>query len=56
MVRHMPVERADYIGRERGVRHDNRGRAVMAVRTERADGSNDTAVFAPTAYATRDNR
>ena len=39
------VEREDYIG------DSNAGR-VMAVRTERPDGSNDTAVFAPTASVT----
>src|SRR5688572_22680652 len=38
------VEREDYIGNE------NAGR-VMAVKTERSDGSNDVAVFAPTATA-----
>lgn len=38
------VEREDYIGTE------NAGR-VMAVKTERFDGSNDVAVFAPTATA-----
>ena len=38
------VEREDYIG------NDNVGR-VMAVKTERSDGSNDVAVFAPTATA-----
>lgn len=42
-VRHVAVEREDYIGDEQGV-----GR-VMAVRTERADGSNDCHVFAPAA-------
>lgn len=36
------VERGDYIGEE------NAGR-IMSVVTTRADGSNDTAVFAPTA-------
>jgi hypothetical protein len=50
-VRHVVVERGDFIGRERGVRHDGEGRAVMAVRTERADGSNDCTVFAPAAQA-----
>jgi hypothetical protein len=39
------VEREDYIG------DSNAGR-VMAVVTERPDGSNDTAVFAPTAQVT----
>lgn len=38
------VEREDYIGNE------NVGR-VMAVKTERPDGSTDIAVFAPTAVA-----
>ncbi len=49
-VRHQIIEREDWIGREVGVRRAGR-RAVMAVRTERADGSNDTAVYAPTATA-----
>lgn len=39
------VEREDYIG------DSNAGR-VMAVVTDRPDGSNDTAVFAPTAQVT----
>lgn len=39
------VEREDYIG------DSNAGR-VMAVITDRPDGSNDTAVFAPTATVT----
>jgi hypothetical protein len=52
-IRSVAVEREDYVGAERGVAHDDRGRAVSAVRVERADGSNDTAVFAPTAYANR---
>jgi len=38
------VEREDYIGAE----HVGR---TMAVKTERSDGSNDLAVFAPTAVA-----
>lgn len=42
-VRHVVVPRDDYIGGEVGATR------VMAVRTERADGSNDTHVFAPTA-------
>jgi hypothetical protein len=41
------VERGDYIGEER-VQTFN-GRPVMSVVTNRADGSHDTAVFAPTA-------
>jgi len=44
------VEREDYIGTDQ-VPLTN-GRPVMAVVTERADGSNDTAVFAPTARIT----
>ena|SRR5437870_3264512 len=43
-VRVTAVEREDYIGTERTGR-------IMAVRTERPDGSNDIAVFAPTASA-----
>lgn len=38
------VEREDYIGAEHAGRH-------MAVKTERPDGSNDVAVFAPLATA-----
>lgn len=38
------IEREDYIGSETAGR-------FMAVRTERPDGSNDVAVFAPTAQA-----
>lgn len=41
-ARHVIVEREDYIGTEQAGR-------IMAVRTERADGSNDTTVYAPTA-------
>lgn len=48
-VRHVPVEREDYVADEVGVAHDGEGRAVQAVRTERADGSYDCHVFAPTA-------
>lgn len=50
-MRHAPIERGDYIGAEVGVRHDGEGKAVMAVHTERADGSHDTHVFAPAAHA-----
>lgn len=39
-----PVEREDYIGNEVAGR-------TMAVKTERQDGSNDLAVFAPLAEA-----
>ena len=44
------VEREDYIGSEI-VQLDGNGRPVMAVITERPDGSNDAAIFAPTATA-----
>jgi hypothetical protein len=47
------VDREDYVGNEI-VRTDGNGRPVMAVRTERADGSNDCHVFAPTATYRRD--
>jgi hypothetical protein len=47
-VRHVLVEREDYVGAEL-VRTDDNGRPWMAVDTERADGSNDRTVFAPTA-------
>lgn len=47
-VRHVTFERGDYIGAEQGVAHDENGRAVMAVHTERGDG-HDTTVYAPTA-------
>lgn len=50
-ARVLVVERQDYIGAELGVRHDADGRAVMAARVERGDGSNDVAVYAPTARA-----
>lgn len=42
------VEREDYVGKEH-VTYDEEGTAVMAVKTERADGSNDLAVMAPMA-------
>jgi len=48
-VRHLPVEREDWVGTEHGVTHDVDGRAISAVRTERWDDTNDTVVFAPTA-------
>lgn len=47
------VERDDY-ERNEILRRDANGRPVMAVRTERADGSNDTHVFAPTATNRKD--
>lgn len=43
------LEREDYIRKE-DVILDGNGRPIMAVVTEREDGSNDCAVFAPTAY------
>ena len=43
--RHVVLEREDYIGNEI-VRTDDHGRPVMAVVTERADGSNDCHAFA----------
>lgn len=48
-VRHVVVERGDYIADEYGVRHDAEGKAIMGVRTERFDGSNDAVVFPATA-------
>ncbi len=40
------VVREDYVGKEQGILYaDNK--PIMAVKTERADGSNDVAVFAP---------
>jgi uncharacterized protein YodC (DUF2158 family) len=47
-TRHVVKEREDYIGDE-VVRTDGTGRPVMAVVTERADGSNDCHAFAGTA-------
>lgn len=47
-ARVLAVEREDYVGKE-DVRTDDNGRPVMAVRTERPDGSNDVIMFAPTA-------
>lgn len=42
------VEREDYVGKE-NVLLDGNGRPIMAVLTERPDGSNDVAVLAPCA-------
>ena len=47
------IEREDAVGSEQGIRFDEHGRAIMAVRTMRDDGY-DTAVFAPSATMTRD--
>lgn len=51
-ARHVVVERGDWVGSEH-VQTDGEGRPVMAVRTERPDGSYDTHVLAPAATATR---
>lgn len=51
--RHVVVERSDYVGNEL-VRVNAAGRPIQSIITERADGSNDTHVFAPTAQAARD--
>ena len=48
-LHHRVIERGDYIGSEIGVRHDANRQAVMAVHTERSDGSHDTHVYAPIA-------
>lgn len=51
-TRVIAVERQDYLGADQGrVRLDGNGRPVMSVVTERADGSTDAVVFAPTATA-----
>ena len=50
-TRHVPIEREDYEGDEVGVTHDGDGTAISAISTERADGSNDLHVLAPTAKA-----
>lgn len=47
-ARHRLVDREDYVGDEM-CRTDDHGRPWMAIATDRADGSNDLAVFAPTA-------
>lgn len=39
----------DYV-RDEDVQYDGDGRPVSSISTERADGSNDLAVLAPTAY------
>lgn len=52
-VRHVLVERGDYVNGERGLRYLD-GRAVQAVITERADGSNDCHVFPGVARAGAD--
>lgn len=47
--------RDDYVNGEL-VQTDDEGKPVMAVRTERADGSSDVIVFAPTARAEGETR
>jgi len=47
-TRVVAIERGDYENGE-NVQRDRDGRPVMAVHTERADGSHDTAVYAPSA-------
>lgn len=42
-------EREDYVGSE-DVQYDGNGRPIMQIVTERADGSNDVVVLAPTAH------
>lgn len=48
-VRHVPIDREDYVGSE-DVQTDDNGRPIMALDTQRADGSNDRTVYAPTAH------
>lgn len=48
---HRVIPRGDYLNGERAVRRDTTGQVAMAVHTERRDGSHDTHVFAPLAYA-----
>lgn len=52
-TRVVPVDREDYVGAEL-VQTNGVGRPVMALNVERADGSNDRVVYAPTATATAD--
>lgn len=49
-TRVVPVDREDYVAGEL-VQTDGEGRPVMALNVERADGSNDRVVYAPTATA-----
>jgi len=50
-MRHVAIEREDWVGEEKGIRFDADGRAIMSVHTEKSDGSHDTHVFAPSAHA-----
>jgi len=47
-VRHVMKHRDDYVNKEL-VRLGPDGKPIMALRTERSDGSNDTRIYAPTA-------
>lgn len=46
------VHREDYVGNEESLTYDSDGRPVMAIVTERPDGSNDCVVLPPTATST----
>lgn len=46
-VRVRKAVREDFVGKEKGLTYDEQGQPIMAVITEYPDGSNDTAVFAP---------
>lgn len=48
-VRHRLNTRQDYVGAERGIVFGPNGAAISSVQTERADGSSDVSVYAPTA-------
>ena len=48
-ARHVVREREDYVGQEIVAYHN--GRPLLALVTERADGSNDARVYAPAAQA-----
>lgn len=51
-VRHVIKEREDFIANE-DVQYGPDGRPIMALNTERADGSNDTRIYAPKARRDR---
>lgn len=44
--RHVVIGRDDYVGNEE-VQFGPDGKPIMALRTERADGSHDTRIYAP---------
>lgn len=50
-LHHRLIERGDYVGNEKGLRRDAEGKPVMAVHTERKDGSHDSHVFPGRAQA-----